>query len=1307
MRIRQIVTPAAVSAVLLAANSTFATTSTWTGNGTLWDAPANYLSSPTFSTTNDLNFAAINTPLPVVLSATTVGTINVQSLYFGSTSSTGTSTESITINGDGTAGDTILNLNKNIYLPSPTSTVVKFGSDLTLNFTNGTHTVNYQANSSITSMPAVLPVVVIASKLTGGGAGTNFTGSYTPLGSTSSSAPAIVLSNNSNTLDSTYNIGGLFSYTSINNAGASAGASALGISNASSGAITFSNGGRFSYVGSGNQTTNRSIIYSGANAINNYATSASNLTFTGVISSTATSAGTLSFGVSTGNTITLASGIGNSTGTGTPAWSLVKSAGSAYYDANGAFRTGDGNGTLLLTGAFTYTGTTTIASGTLQVGNGTTGNLINTGGTYSALNFTTSGGTFVVNEASGVSQNMGSLTFTAGEGNVQSINNGGNSTLSFTSLAASTKGATGNFVTTGGVNGSTNKIALTSQAAGVLGARYFYGGNSSSASFAYYDNTGYVRGINYGTDSNTQNNTSGAAFTSGNNVQVSTTSVTGQASVNIGTLQIADTSTVSLATGATLTVGGILKSGGNASTISSGTITTGGANELVIRVDQASDTLTIASSLASSSGAGLTKSGLGTLKLTGNNSLTGAVYINSGVLQFQNMNLSNGYGWYLGNAKIESLSGTNSTSSTLSLVGSGTVQVDTGTLTFTNGANLTSGGVNTLTVGGTGNVVFSGAVTGAGAGLTKFGSGTVTLSNAANTYSGSTTVNGGQLAVTGALAVDTGVTVNSGGVLAGTGTAAGSVVINGGGLLNAGTIGTVGTLTTGGLTLASGALLGVDLVGDTVDKISVNGNAALSGAISVNLTGSQTLGKYVLLTTTGALSGGSALIGAADYRLSASSSELDLIHRATIGSVTASTTTTSLLAGSSTDVTFKVSNSAPTSSDSLSVTASAGTNVHGAVGTAVSVAAGETSANISGLSFSSATAGAGQEGTFTVNDSNATNGGQTATVSVDVYDRANLTSAGSTSTGSVETYSLTNAKGSSALRAAADVTSVSLNTNVTGFTAANAPGLVASNATAAIASFDSSDKLNGTYHATANIGATSTTASGGAIGGVTTGDAGTSVSLSAVVSGNTGAAGVTKVAGIVAGGSFAGYNLTSSGLAYNTTVALLGGSSTVDTTLSVTFNTATNLAINDSVNRVADIVSISGVHQTGLKGYDNSTLTDLFVVQLSYSIEETGEVYVAYYDTTLGEFVSAVSGNSNGGASLLEGGSGSYYVGTWNSAYSLGSYGYDPTTHTAWAVVDHNSDYTVLTVVPEPSTWAMLVGGVGMLAFGQRLRRRQ
>jgi hypothetical protein len=55
--------------------------------------------------------------------------------------------------------------------------------------------------------------------------------------------------------------------------------------------------------------------------------------------------------------------------------------------------------------------------------------------------------------------------------------------------------------------------------------------------------------------------------------------------------------------------------------------------------------------------------------------------------------------------------------------------------------------------------------------------------------------------------------------------------------------------------------------------------------------------------------------------------------------------------------------------------------------------------------------------------------------------------------------------------------------------------------------------------------------------------------------------------------------------------------------------------------------------------------------------------------------------------------------GTDLSAY-LGAYGVDTTNDTVWAVIDHNSDFGVgLDAVPEPSTWAMLLGGLALLAF--------
>ncbi len=224
----------------------------------------------------------------------------------------------------------------------------------------------------------------------------------------------------------------------------------------------------------------------------------------------------------------------------------------------------------------------------------------------------------------------GALAFTAGDGNVRSTlttSPGMGTTesgLSFTSLSASA-GATGNFVP--GLNGA--EIFVPGTVNRILSPRLFADG----ANFAARDAGGFVRALSYGTDANTVATNS---LTPGNHVNLNFAFVPVFNSTSWRTLRLGGNTTFGLTAGATLTLteGGLLKAGG-ASTIFGGAgsgITTGGSTELIVRTDLPTDDLTISSSILSSSTGGLTKSGQGTLTLSGTNAYTGPTIVNDGKL---------------------------------------------------------------------------------------------------------------------------------------------------------------------------------------------------------------------------------------------------------------------------------------------------------------------------------------------------------------------------------------------------------------------------------------------------------------------------------------------------------------------------------------------------------------------------------------------------------------------------------------------------------------------------------------------------
>jgi len=268
---------------------------------------------------------------------------------------------------------------------------------------------------------------------------------------------------------------------------------------------------------------------------------------------------------------------------------------------------------------------------------------------------------------------------------------------------------------------------------------------------------------------------------------------------------------------------------------------------------------------------GLTKTGLGTLTLSGSGVYSGPTMVNAGVLQAGASNAFSANSAYTvaGGAVLD----LNSFNQTIgSLAGTGNVTLGS--------ATLTAGADNTSTT-------FAGAISGTG-GLTKTGTGVLTLTGN-NTYTGFTTINaGGQLKLTGAGSISSSKAVIAngtfdisglsfgGGTLITSLSGAGTGVVNLGSnnltLTNAnGTF--AGTIQDGGargaLVLASGKeiLTGINTytgsTGINGGTLEVDGSITSSQLVAANfggtLSGTGTIGSPITSITTGStLAPGSA-----------------------------------------------------------------------------------------------------------------------------------------------------------------------------------------------------------------------------------------------------------------------------------------------------------------------------------------------------------------------------------------------------------------------------------------------------------------
>jgi fibronectin-binding autotransporter adhesin len=442
-----------------------------------------------------------------------------------------------------------------------------------------------------------------------------------------------------------------------------------------------------------------------------------------------------------------------------------------------------GIGTVSITGSNSYSGGTTITSGTVEVSAGGS-----VGGSAAGL------GTGAVSVGSGAqvtywlstsTSNTIANAFSLSGGTLHSEDGSNNfaGLVTLASGASTISSRNGDTITlSGGLAGSGD--VLFTQAGGLgTGPTFALSGTGS--------NTGTVR-------------VSGSANGIATKLQLA----------NVNALQIA---TLDMATGDlgtveftvagnnTYSLGGL--QGARNLAVGSNSLSVGGNNQ----------STTYSGDLSAS---GLfTKVGSGTLTLSGSNSAAAGVAVNAGTLG-------------LGSANAIGSTGTIS-------FGGGYLQFSASNTTdysgrFSNAANQqyridTNGQTVTL----------ASALTSSGGSLTKNGLGTLILT-ATSGFTGATAVDGGRLLVNGQLG-NTAVAVNASGMLGGSGTILGAVTVNSSGTLSPGN--SPGVLTVGSLSLMAGSTTLMEITGTAAglyDQVVGNGSGGLTygGTLDLVVSGS-------------------------------------------------------------------------------------------------------------------------------------------------------------------------------------------------------------------------------------------------------------------------------------------------------------------------------------------------------------------------------------------------------------------------------------------------------------------------------------
>jgi autotransporter-associated beta strand protein len=327
---------------------------------------------------------------------------------------------------------------------------------------------------------------------------------------------------------------------------------------------------------------------------------------------------------------------------------------SGVISGVGGSLTKTGNGTLILSGANTYTGATTVDDGVLEV----------SGSIASA--------TVDVDTASASLLYVGS----ASAGSAAITNDGG---LGFWNSSTANDA---NITNTGNVHFFTTSAAGTATVTNNGGAVTFH--NSSTAANATINNNGTLQFQD-------SSDAGSATITNNSNLYFVNTASAEDATIttaNGATTQLSDTATGGAArfitqSGGTFDISGLSNGGATAGSIEGAGDYVLGAKNLDVGSNDLSTTI---SGVISGVGGSLTKSGSGTLNLTGTNTYTGDTTVNAGTLRV--------------NGSIASSLTTINSGATLG--GNGTV----GDLTINNGGHLAPGNsIGTITVNG--NLTFA------------------------------------------------------------------------------------------------------------------------------------------------------------------------------------------------------------------------------------------------------------------------------------------------------------------------------------------------------------------------------------------------------------------------------------------------------------------------------------------------------------------------------------------------------------------------------------------------------------------------